>query len=280
MSSWAYNTRRRPLLLGRPFRLGRLIRWCGLILICAARIASADPAGDAASRQQADAIKVEAATEALAKGGAQALAAHIAAMRDVLAHIPKGYRKIEPVGDDIHFRAESIADFAAFIAWTADRARLRGQPAPRVVQLPDTYPAASFLLAWYYNDAKEPEKAMAAADLGLAVAPREARLVGEKGQALLRLHRYEIALSLYDKVLTADDFLAPRGQALLLRAKGFTLTELRRFDEAEKAYRDSLALEPDHVLARNELAYIARLRGGGAPTPAQMTTYDKAKKGQ
>ena len=244
------------------------------------RLALAQPAGGVLDRQQADADRVAAAEKAMAAGGGQALAAHVAALRDVLAHMPKGYRKIEQTGTEIRYRAANGDEFSSFAQWSEERARAWGTPVPVVVRLPDTYLAASYVLAWYYNDMKDGEKAIAAADLGLAVAPSEARLVGEKGKGLLRLHRYDAALALYDKTLGSGDFLTPRGVALLLRAKGFSLTELRRYDEAEKAYRDSLVLEPDHQLALHELAYIARVRGGGAPAPATMTTYDKAKKGQ
>lgn len=267
----------RPTGFTRPPALGRLLSWCGLILLTVVGLAAADPAVD---RQHADEARVTAAAQAMAADGAKGLAPHLAALRDMLAHIPKGYRKVEQTGTEIRYRAETDADFAAFVRWSEDRARASGGPAPSIVQLPDTYPMASYILAWYYNDAKDGEKAIAAADLGLAVAPAEARLVAEKGQGLLRLHRYDVALALYDKTLTSGEFLTPMGKALLLRAKGFSLTEMRRYDEAEKAYRDSLVLEPDHQLARNELIYIARVRGGAAAAPANMTTYDKAKKGQ
>ena len=45
-----------------------------------------------------------------------------------------------------------------------------------------------------------------------------------------------------------------------LRGLGFSLIELKQLDEAEKAFQESLQIEPENKLAQNELAYIQQLR--------------------
>ena len=57
--------------------------------------------------------------------------------------------------------------------------------------------------------------------------------------------------------------MTPHRRALLVRARGVTLIELGRLDEAEGALRASLDLEPDSAVARRELDYIAELRARG-----------------
>jgi tetratricopeptide (TPR) repeat protein len=49
--------------------------------------------------------------------------------------------------------------------------------------------------------------------------------------------------------------------AVALRGQGFNYGEMKRWDEAEKAYRDSLKNEPGNKIALNELQWIAEQRG-------------------
>jgi len=45
-----------------------------------------------------------------------------------------------------------------------------------------------------------------------------------------------------------------------LRGMGWVRSEQRRFDEAEKLFRECLALKPDDTKAKSELEYIAQQR--------------------
>ena len=56
------------------------------------------------------------------------------------------------------------------------------------------------------------------------------------------------------------------------RGRGFALIELRRLDEAEQSYRDSLVSEPNNPNALRELTYIRQLRAGGPTAPQQLFT--------
>jgi tetratricopeptide (TPR) repeat protein len=96
-------------------------------------------------------------------------------------------------------------------------------------------------------------------------------LTSERGAALLALKQWPDALANYEKGLGISP-LPDSARALLLRGRGFSLTELGRLDDAEKSYRDSLIAEPNNARALAELNYIARIRAGGAPTASGLLT--------
>jgi tetratricopeptide (TPR) repeat protein len=135
------------------------------------------------------------------------------------------------------------------------------------------YPSASFYLGSYYNEIGKHADALRVLDIGLALpgpvpgmpaaADHLPFLINERGAALIATKQWPEALANFDKGLAIAP-LADRPRALLLRGRGFALTELGRLDEAEKSYRDSLASEPNNARALGELNYIARIRAGGA----------------
>ena len=57
-----------------------------------------------------------------------------------------------------------------------------------------------------------------------------------------------------------DPVRAAHWQAVALRGEGFACSELKRWDDAAKAYNRSLKYEPDSENARNELRYIEQNR--------------------
>lgn len=144
----------------------------------------------------------------------------------------------------------------------------------------NTYGMAAFLRGSLAVEARQPEEALRWLDKGLSFQPDNLMLVTEKGSAMVLQGRFAEALALYDAFPERDGLLAmsdPTGEARLQRARGFSLTELNRLDEAEAAYKASLELEPDHGGAKAELAYIQKLRGGAARQAAEVFTGEEAK---
>ncbi len=144
----------------------------------------------------------------------------------------------------------------------------------------NTYGTAAFLLGTLAVEHRQPEEALVWLERGLAFQPDNLMLVTEKGSALILQHRFAEALAFYDARPPMDllDTLAnPDGEARIERSRGFCLTELNRLDEAEAAYLKSLELEPDHGGAKAELAYIRKLKAGGAKQAVDVYTGDKAK---
>lgn len=144
----------------------------------------------------------------------------------------------------------------------------------------NTYGLAAFLLGTRAVEMRQPEEALTWLDRGLAFQPDNLMLVTEKGSALTLQRRFADALALYD-AQPPQDALAkladPGGEARLLRARGFTLIELNRLDEAEAAYKKALQLEPDHGGAQAELAYIRKLKAGGAKQEMDIFTSQQSK---
>jgi Flp pilus assembly protein TadD len=96
-------------------------------------------------------------------------------------------------------------------------------------------------------------------------------LFAERGAVLDTLHRSSDALADFDEALAIPSLPAAM-RAKLLRGRGYALTDLGRLEDAEKAYRDSLSLQPNNAVAISEIAYIAHLKSGGAPAASGLTS--------
>ena len=234
---------------------------CGSV---AHAVRAADAPGPEKSILDADQKVVDAAWSAAHAGGAIALKDHIFALRTVLDHAPRPYHKIEERLGAVYFRTNDNAEALRF-GLEQTVAAAMAHKSLSVVGLADPYPEAAFLMGSYDNEIGQYEAAMAVLDEGLVLEPDFPNLISEKGAAVGMMHRNEEALAIYvDGLAKIDPLTDDRVKARFLRGEGFQLVELGRYDEAEKAYRGSLKLEPNHGGALNELAYIAHVRAGAA----------------
>lgn len=164
-----------------------------------------------------------------------------------------------------------LAQIAAAVA-----AKKTGAPGTPTVAVANFYPLMALGLGSYYDETGKSEDAIRVLDEGLALSvdPQAALgahaggLMREKGFALANLKRFDEAMAVYDAAL-ASKVVPATDRAGLQRGRGFILTEAGRLDEAEAAYRASLEFEPGNPRALNELAYIAKLRAGGAKAPVK-----------
>lgn len=94
------------------------------------------------------------------------------------------------------------------------------------------------------------------------LAPVSAESLIEQGYALNAMGKHEQAVGVYRKAYAVSARYPSQQpfQATALRGLGFSLIELRRLDEAEEAYRDSLKFDPASPVAANELKYLTGLR--------------------
>jgi Flp pilus assembly protein TadD len=116
----------------------------------------------------------------------------------------------------------------------------------------------------------------------LALQPTELTLVTEKATALNMLGRPSESLPLLEKALADDQQLGDvAGRARAMRAQGWALIELKRLDEAEAVFHQSLSLEPGNCMALGELGYIAQRRAEANPRsgPSQLKTTEQARIG-
>ncbi|HVN00179.1 MAG TPA: tetratricopeptide repeat protein [Caulobacteraceae bacterium] len=226
------------------------------------------------SSGDADADAVLAAVADIDKGGLLSVKDHEDALRSALANMPKPFVREQRIGDEIRYRGDSLDDCLRYAVSSAPRRGSRS-----FVCLGNPYPAAAFYLGSYYNEVGQPDRALEVLDLGRLAGPDSPVVASERDAALMALHRWDDALAGANQALAVAD-LASGDRARLLRNRGYALTELKRLDEAEQAYRDSLALEPDNALAHNELDYIAKLKAGGPTAPPGVLFRPNAPKGK
>lgn len=125
-------------------------------------------------------------------------------------------------------------------------------PLEKAAKAPETAVPAGLLLASAYLSTESFENAVRAADGVLAIDPSRPQAVYARGHANLGAGKRQEALADADRLieLTPDDY-----QALLLRAA--VLWDMKRFDEAEKAYvalKESAATKDPTTAAKGWLA--------------------------
>jgi tetratricopeptide (TPR) repeat protein len=96
-----------------------------------------------------------------------------------------------------------------------------------------------------------------------AVAPISADSALEVGYVLNQSGKPEAGLIVYRRAhALAEKYPSQRPyRAAALRGIGYALIDLKRLDEAERAFQESLKIEPGNKVALNELAYIKAERG-------------------
>jgi len=101
----------------------------------------------------------------------------------------------------------------------------------------------------------------------IALSPSDAQYQNELAFALQAQHRYAKSLAIYEQVPGMvplmdewPDSLKNDYTCRAFRGQGYDLSELGRFDEAEKAYRECLKIIPDDPKSKGELTWIAEQR--------------------
>lgn len=154
----------------------------------------------------------------------------------------------------------------------------KAPPPPAVTVLESPYPLISMILGSYYLETRDPAAAVRVLEAGLALPPAVpdiprpmmVPLASERATALGAAGRWQDALVAWERLAKTPD-LDVATRARILRGRAVALIELKRINEAELTLRAALALEPDNALTRNELDYVAALRGGGAARPVRAS---------
>lgn len=256
--------------------IGRISAAIGVALVLASA-AAAEPAISMGEWKpdspigKVKALAMKAATDMRGAGpiGAKpyvpALAGYLAAQEE----IPIG----RPAADTLLVQFDSPEEADAYIRWTQSPEG-ESQAPKRSMMVEDPYVLIAFELGTYYNEVKQPDKALQALDEGMRLLHLRHDLersgyapavFSERGVALSEMKRWPEALANYDEGLTIQS-LKPDNRARLYRGRGGALIELGRLDEAEQAFKTSLTYAPDHPVALGELKYITGLRAGAKPT--------------
>jgi Flp pilus assembly protein TadD len=216
------------------------------------------PSTEALTTQEiADQSVVLAAIQDFNKGRYPALEPHLPKLRAVMDHAPASFPRIEMRGEAAIVRADgqSFPALSLLAMVMAANEKHNAHVVPGV----NIYPLASLMLASYANEQGKTDEALGWLDKGLALQPDCPDLMTEKGFALNKQRRPADALAMYEHGLAVAREGDPV-RAFLLRGKGFALIELKRWDEAEQAYKDSQKIDPASPIAKSELTFIAQNR--------------------
>jgi tetratricopeptide (TPR) repeat protein len=210
-------------------------------------------------------------------GGLKAVERHV---EDLERELAPARERLSATGEDgsVHVLADGSAEALAVVLGAAVDGKKQN-----IVAEHNPYPLMSLMLGVYYNEIGKLEDALRVLELGLTLSPvsemnlgqHVLQLMSERAVTLSMLGRRDDALAAYDTALelSAKDNLAA---ARLQRGRGSVLIDLKRLDDAEAAFRESLKLEPGNALAENELAYIAHIRAGGRASDPTMVLRDSS----
>jgi tetratricopeptide (TPR) repeat protein len=182
------------------------------------------------------------------------VAAAVPFLEAAMAGMPEGWRARTETAEEIAIAFWDERDFLAYCA--------HGKPAKKVVWKLPSYSRVCYYLAFAAVERQDLDAGERWIDEGLVLEPDHPLLLCEKALILGYRKRREESLAFYRKAALAHAW-NPAWSALAYRGIGFQLVEGRDLDEAEKAFRRSLELEPSHPVAVNELGVIADLRTGG-----------------
>jgi len=123
-------------------------------------------------------------------------------------------------------------------------------------------PASLKMRAFMHADAGEYEEALARLGAATEMAPFWAEPHAEIGYILNQLREFKAARVAYERACELANAHASSAyvKPLALRGLGFTLIELGELDAAQRAFEESLIVEPGNDLAESELRYIEGLR--------------------
>ena len=124
---------------------------------------------------------------------------------------------------------------------------------------------AMLVKGYALNELKRPAEAEQVLETLVRHDPANPNYLSEYAYTVRVNGRLERSLELYKRAEKAAASLQDRGsaahwRAVALRGQGYADTDLERWDDATRAYQQSLKYEPDNDIARNELRYIEEHR--------------------
>jgi len=178
-----------------------------------------------------------------------------ALLLDVCSRCPDEYRYEYIEGDTRFIKFWDQQEFIEYVA-TQPKDRLE-----KIVWIQSVYPRACYYLAYVLVEKNDYRGAVRWLTKGQAMEPSNPNFLLELGVAYGYLMQYQKSLECYQQALHLPG-LSKHDRAVALRGTGVQLIDLQRLDEAKAHLNESLELEPDNPIARDELIYIARLRSG------------------
>jgi len=124
---------------------------------------------------------------------------------------------------------------------------------------------AMLVKAYDLNELKRSAEAEQVLKALVGHAPNDANYLSEYAYTVRLNGDPERSLELYHRAENVASKLENRTEAahwraVALRGQGYAFTDMKRWDDAIKAYQRSLKYEPGNDIARNELRYIEENR--------------------
>jgi tetratricopeptide (TPR) repeat protein len=183
------------------------------------------------------------------------------ALNALLAGMPAGWKPVNEKSDEILVAYWDTEHF--LFCSTRDREQKGGK---RIVLAQPSYSKAYYLLAYMSIESRNTREANGYIDKALELEPDHPTLLLEKGLILQLTRSYEEAVRRFDAVINSKGCVTDYEKARALRAKGVSLIDLGKLDEAEQALNESLKIAPNNKVALKELEYIRSIRAGGPST--------------
>jgi tetratricopeptide (TPR) repeat protein len=141
----------------------------------------------------------------------------------------------------------------------------------RVLNIGPAWAMAYWARGFAYGDLGRYPEAEIELNKALMLSPKDAQFLGELAFVNQREGRYEDSFKLYRAAIRNIDLMDTwkdgEKNDFLCRAhsgQGFDLTQLKRYDDAAKAYQACLKLEPGDAKAKAGLESVRRLKAPGA----------------
>lgn len=147
---------------------------------------------------------------------------------------------------------------------TAANAMKAGTEKRSAIALGPAWGMAYWARGYAYSEMARYPQAEAELRKAVALSPSDAQYQNELAYTLQAQHKFTESLAIYEQVPgmvpTMDDWPDSLKNEYLCKAyrgQGYDLSELGRFDDAEKAYGECLKIIPDEPKSKGELAWIA-----------------------
>jgi tetratricopeptide (TPR) repeat protein len=128
---------------------------------------------------------------------------------------------------------------------------------------------AHFMKGYALVDSQDLDAARAEYERALKLAPHNSQVRAEVGSLYNRQKDFTKALETYHIAEMDSEFSPPEAKDLdrarAWRGQGYAYVELRQWDDAERMYRQSMALDKSDQHSQQEIQYIQRQRNAQGP---------------